>query len=145
MKNLILFAFCLVTLVSCKKDSPNQNTIPTKVYVSRVTVTRFPNNAWDALSNADLYIKIGQGGSVFWTSNHYTDVPSIGYYTFDMPNIELNPNSDLTVWFYDYDPTTTDDLMVGINFDVQNDGTGGNNPHFTYIGYEWNLNVTYAY
>ena len=148
MKTKLLSTFVLALLMTfsaCRKADDPANQIPTKVFVSRVTVTQFPNSSWDALSNADLYIKIGQNGTSFYESGYYTDVPSIGSYPFDIPNVEFNPNSDLTIWFYDYDPTTSDDFMSGISFDVVNDGSGGNSPSFSYGGYAWKLDVTYQY
>jgi len=144
MKKLIVFLSIVTLFASCKKTelaSNNNNANPTKVYVSRVTVTKYPSQ-W---TGSDLYVKVGQNSNPVWSTSAISNTYPTGNYRFDIPNVELNPNSDITVWFYDSDWPSSDDLMQWISFDVVNEGTGGNNPHFSYAGYEWNLNVTYEY
>ena len=114
-----------------------------------LTVTGFPANNngvnWDVLnSNPELYIKLGANGNSLYTSNYYDNALSYGSYTFDIPNVQLNPNGNITIWFYDYDSTSQDDYMGGVEFDIDQNGTGAN-PSFSSYGFSWSLNVTYEY
>jgi hypothetical protein len=149
MKQLILTLLIATTFMGCKKDDLGIDRTPVNVIVHSITVTGFPANNngvnWDVLnSNPELYIQLGANGNSLHESGYHDNAFSNGSYTFDIPNIELNPNGNITIWFYDYDATSSDDYMGGIEFDVNQNGISSN-PSFSLYGFSWSMNVTYEY
>lgn len=109
----------------------SQQVTPTKVIISKITVTEFPatdNGAgWDVTSGPDIYVDVDQDPNTIWSSPiYYQNANPSSVYDFDpQPFIEItNVTSQVSIRLYDYDDFDADDFMGGIIFSPYT-STGG--------------------
>lgn len=109
----------------------SQQVTPTKIRITKITVTQFPATdggaGWDLTSGPELYPTVSFGGTTLWNSpTYYADAnPSLDYDFTPSPAIDLNsPTSQYTIRIYDYDTSDPDDYMGGILFYPYNSSNG---------------------
>ena len=138
-KTAITFMF-IFSLYGCSSDSENPTPkvcpkgytgtdcnvpiTPTKIKVTKLKVTNFPNvngtASWDFNSNPDIYLQLNN--SV--TDTYFSNVLSNGTNSFEfIPTVPfeiVNVNELNTIYLGDYDlndvPSTSNDLMATIYF-----------------------------
>lgn len=99
---------------------------PIAVKITQIKITKFPqrNSNGDYWDNSlggyypDIYFKIaeyGSNSSILYNHNQYIENVSSVPVSFTNLNIQLglNYSSGIALWLYDYDATTTDDIMGG--------------------------------
>jgi hypothetical protein len=140
MKKIFLLASMstLLLMSSCSKDevcttgytgsSCTTQITPSKILVSKIEVIRFPGtdsggSSWDLLpsSGPEIYPILSRAGSEIWNSPTYvTDANPSNSYNFNptQPIELLYPLDTYTISLYDYDGTSSDDFMGGINFPI---------------------------
>ncbi|QQS28456.1 MAG: calcium-binding EGF-like domain-containing protein [Sphingobacteriales bacterium] len=101
----------------------SQQATPSQIRITNIEVTRFPATdggaGWDLTSGPDIFITLYLGSTIVWDSPNYIENanPSLNYQFTPNPAIVLsNPNSQYTIWLFDYDFPDPDDQMGGINF-----------------------------
>ncbi|MEE9438956.1 MAG: hypothetical protein V3V14_08160 [Saprospiraceae bacterium] len=117
MKNFLILLFA-ITIISCSKDEPIPDPIPSKVLIKRIQVTGLPaveNNGtnWDFDgTRPDVYMRASFG----YTSNILVN--------YNYSNVEftvntiVNYNQAVDLWVFDKDQFNDDDYICGITFDL---------------------------
>jgi PKD repeat protein len=96
---------------------------PSKLILSKIQIIKFPSTdngaGWDLTSGADIYPELSLGSTIVWSSQtFYENADPSNVYEFDVnPTFDLtSPTSQYSISLYDYDDTSADDFMGGINF-----------------------------
>ena len=130
MKNLVFFIFLAFTAFAC---NPNKigtcppgyagidcvtEVAPTSMQIKTVRITDFPATdggaGWDLTNGPDVYIKILRGNANLYESGKFDNAtPPLAY----NPNtILFAPESRHSLLLYDFDSSSNDDYIGGINF-----------------------------
>lgn len=108
-----------------------QQVTPSKITISKITVTRFPATdggaGWDLTSGPDIYVEVLQAGNVIYSHPTFIQnaTPGTNYDFNPLPYIEItNPTSQITLRLMDYDDFDADDNMGGLIFTPYNNQGG---------------------
>ena len=120
-----LLLIASIFLFSCSPDR-----VVEAVKINRITVTQFPTTSngdgWDVLStvgaDADLTLTVSIGLQEVWDSPNFYENCSGQYSYAFTPAVPIrveNLLSDVTVRLYDFDTTSADDYMTGVQFNFE--------------------------
>ena len=136
----LLIALPLTFILGCSEDEKTCDTgyrgddcevqiIPSKIRVSSIVVTEFPNLnkgiLWDTDSFPDIYPVVSLIGTtvIYNASTVDSNAVSPGRYVFDGP-FDLNPLTAYKFTLRDYDPGSTDPIMGTFEAGVYNSSNG---------------------
>jgi len=130
MKHLVFSLFLASLIFSCGSDKIGMcppgyagidcvtEVAPTSMLLKRVRITNFPATdggaGWDLTNGPDVYIKILRGTALLYESGTFDNAtPALTY----NPNTTFfAPESRHSILLYDFDSTSGDDYMGGIEF-----------------------------
>lgn len=99
--------------------------IPISVKITNITVKKFPNldngNLWDALSDADITFTIESPSDIeiYEEPTYYNDASGLNVsypFTLDPALTIYNVTENHTLYLFDYDDLSLDDIMAGLVF-----------------------------